>query len=448
MHPASPRAAVASPRVGGSGGSSKAAWWAAAGHLITAMFGAGKPFFRCILGLPYALASLGWVAGTLTLAFITASSCYSAFLLADLHILKDGRRMRTLRGLAREVLGPWGGRTILAFQFTEMLAAALVYTIAGGAALMGLVHGCYGAKGAECASFSYPTWPWAVTFGGAMIVLAQVPDFRSLTGISLIGAVAPVVYAATALASLIAGGPVEGADRTMIRKPTAFGTAMNICQGIGAMAFCYGGQTVQNEVSYSLRSPPSVIQSVRRALTVAFAIITVFYFGVAVAGFAYQGNQVAGNILLAIPYQVPAIIAQVCVLLQVGAAYNVYCMALYHALEEAIVTRGLLPRGVLSRPWLLRLAVRGAFVAFFTFLAAAIPFFNQISGLNGGLTMIPLCFVSPILMTQVYYGAHMPTWRRALDWALIGVFTGLAVVATFGSVYQIAMNADEYQLFA
>lgn len=36
-----------------------------------------------ILGLPYALASLGWVAGTLTLAFITASSCYSAFLLAD-----------------------------------------------------------------------------------------------------------------------------------------------------------------------------------------------------------------------------------------------------------------------------------------------------------------------------------------------------------------------------
>lgn len=30
------------------------------------------------------------------------------------------------------------------------------------------------------------------------------------------------------------------------------------CAGIGAMAFCYGGQTVQNEVSYSLRSPPSV----------------------------------------------------------------------------------------------------------------------------------------------------------------------------------------------
>lgn len=106
---------------------------------------------------------------------------------------------------------------------------------------------------------------------------------------------------------------MESVDHSMIRKPAAFGTAMNVCQGgellilfgtpagedtllshryglcptfctsggqclnhackplaiacsllslrcagIGAMAFCYGGQTVQNEVSYSLRSPPSV----------------------------------------------------------------------------------------------------------------------------------------------------------------------------------------------
>lgn len=34
---------------------------------------------------------------------------------------------------------------------------------------------------------------------------------------------------------------------------------------------------------------------------------------------------------------------------------------------------------------------------------------------------------------QLYYGAHMPTWRKAVDWALIGVFSGLAIVATFGS---------------
>lgn len=43
---------------------------------------------------------------------------------------------------------------------------------------------------------------------------------------------------------------------------------------------------------------------------------------------------------------------------------------------------------------------------------------------------------------QVYYGAHMPTWRRAVDWTLIGVFTGLAIVATFGSGEQAGWSSS------
>lgn len=32
---------------------------------------------------------------------------------------------------------------------------------------------CMLPAGAECANYAYDTWPWAVTFGGAMMVLAQ-----------------------------------------------------------------------------------------------------------------------------------------------------------------------------------------------------------------------------------------------------------------------------------
>lgn len=45
--------------------------------MVTMMFGAG------VLGLPYALASLGWVLGILMLALATGASFYSAILLAD-----------------------------------------------------------------------------------------------------------------------------------------------------------------------------------------------------------------------------------------------------------------------------------------------------------------------------------------------------------------------------
>lgn len=406
------------------------------------MFGAG------ILGLPYAVASLGWVAGLGMLSLLTAASCYSAFLLAELHTLRDGRRMRTLRMLGWEVLGSRGGHMVRAFQFTEMLAALLVYTIAGASALMGLVHGCYGAKAEECSDYSYNHWPWAIAFGGAMVVLAQVPDFHRLTGISMIGAVAPVLYATTVFAALVAGGPAERVDHSMVSMGTPFATAMNVFQGIGAMAFCFGGQTVQNEVTYSLRSPPAVLVSIRRALSGAYAIIALAYFAIAVAGFAFQGNSVPGNILLAIPSRGAAIAAQICVLLQVGAAYNVYGMGVYHAMEDAIQAKGLLPSPITSRPWLLRLAVRSLFVSFFTMLAAMIPFFNQISGLNGGLTMIPLCFIFPILMYQIYHKARIPMWRAVLHWTLITAFAMLAVVSTFGSVYLIVQNASTYELFA
>lgn len=61
-----------------------------------------------ILGLPYALASLGWVAGTLTLTFITASSCYSAFLLADVSrgMGARGAGERVGRCMARALVHP------------------------------------------------------------------------------------------------------------------------------------------------------------------------------------------------------------------------------------------------------------------------------------------------------------------------------------------------------
>ncbi len=48
--------------------------------MVTMMFGAG------VLGLPYALASLGWVLGILMLALATGASFYSAILLADVSV--------------------------------------------------------------------------------------------------------------------------------------------------------------------------------------------------------------------------------------------------------------------------------------------------------------------------------------------------------------------------
>ncbi len=61
-------------------------WWDATFHTVTAVVGVG------VLSLPYAFSYLTWTGGVIALATTTATSLYTAYLLAALHEEKDGRR--------------------------------------------------------------------------------------------------------------------------------------------------------------------------------------------------------------------------------------------------------------------------------------------------------------------------------------------------------------------
>jgi amino acid permease len=58
---------------------------------VTAVVGVG------ILGLPYAFSYLTWSGGLVALGATTATSLYTAYLLAALHEDKDGRRHNRYR---------------------------------------------------------------------------------------------------------------------------------------------------------------------------------------------------------------------------------------------------------------------------------------------------------------------------------------------------------------
>lgn len=86
------------------------------------MLGAG------VLSLPYAAACLGWVAATLLLAAVLASSAYSAWLMATLHQLRDGRRTETLIELAGATLGRFGWAFALVFQMLILVLKQVLLT--------------------------------------------------------------------------------------------------------------------------------------------------------------------------------------------------------------------------------------------------------------------------------------------------------------------------------
>ncbi|KAI7842476.1 hypothetical protein COHA_003830 [Chlorella ohadii] len=428
----------------------RAGWIEVTLHLVTVMFGAG------VLGLPYAMASQGWALGLCMLALATGASAYSAFLLAELHTLRDGRRVRTLRALGEEIWGKRGRRWIVTLQLIDMasgdgwlVGGSLIYTVVGGTSLMNIINNCTGANGAACDQHAYKTWPWTLCFGGAMILLSQFPDFHALTIVSFVGAIMPIVYAAIAFISILTHGKVENVDYSMIQKSDTVGTVMNVLSGIGAMYYAYGGQVVQNEVTAMVKAPPKVIQSMRKALSVTYIVIGISYFAVAIAGFAMFGNTVTGNVLQSLSNQGAAIAANIAVLLHVGAAFQAFSMTVYLMLEEQVMKRNWLPKPIARRPWVFRFTIRTIFVCVVTFFAALIPFFNQLSGLKGGACMVPLCFIIPVALWSSYNKGYKASKARLLfNYALIAVLAAIALVATVGSVYKIIKSASTFQVFA
>ena len=57
---------------------------------------------------------------------------------------------------------------------------------------------------------------------------------------------------------------------------------MNVFSGIGSFAYAFGGQVVQNEVTAMLHTPPPVMVSMRKAISVTYAMLATGYFGVGI----------------------------------------------------------------------------------------------------------------------------------------------------------------------
>lgn len=97
-----------------------ARWYHAVFHTITAVVGAG------VLGLPYAIASLGLAGGLIALTVACIVSLYCSYLLASLHQI-NGKRYNSYRELGEGILGPlWGFWAVVPFQFSVMVGLAVV----------------------------------------------------------------------------------------------------------------------------------------------------------------------------------------------------------------------------------------------------------------------------------------------------------------------------------
>ncbi|MED6140572.1 hypothetical protein PIB30_094526, partial [Stylosanthes scabra] len=107
-----------------------AKWWYSTFHTVTAMIGAG------VLSLPYAMAYLGWVPGTLMLLLSWLLTLNSMWQLIQLHECVPGTRFDRYIDLGRHAfgqkLGPW---IVLPQQLIVQVGCDIVYMVTGGKCL-------------------------------------------------------------------------------------------------------------------------------------------------------------------------------------------------------------------------------------------------------------------------------------------------------------------------
>ncbi|KAL2529083.1 Lysine histidine transporter 1 [Forsythia ovata] len=129
-------------------------------------------------------------------------------------------------------------------------------------------------------------------FASIHFVLSQLPNFNAISGVSL----------AAALGGLQSTRAYNLHVEYGHKATTTAGTVFNFFTALGNVAFAYAGHNVVLEIQATIPSTPEKPSKgpMWRGVIVAYIIVALCYFPVALIGFWIFGNKVDENILISL----------------------------------------------------------------------------------------------------------------------------------------------------
>ncbi|RRT48335.1 hypothetical protein B296_00053187 [Ensete ventricosum] len=361
-----------------------AKWWYSAFHNVTAMVGAG------VLSLPYAMAELGWGAGVAVLVLSWIITLYTLWQMVEMHEMVPGKRFDRYHELGQHVFGEKLGLWIIVpQQLIVEVGTDIVYMVTGGRSIKKFHDTvCPDCKNMKLSYF-------IMMFAAVQFALSQLPDFNSISGVSLAAAVMSLSYSTIAWVASVEKGQQPDVDYSY-KASTTTGVVFNFLSALGDVAFAYAGHNVVLEIQATIPSTPEKPSKkpMWRGVLVAYLVVAICYFPVGLIGYWAFGNVVDDNILITLekPRWLIAT-ANIFVVIHVIGSYQIYAMPVFDMIETVLVKKFHLPPGLT-----LRLVARSAYVAFTMFVGIAVPFFGGLLGFLGGFAFAPTTyFVSHIL---------------------------------------------------
>ncbi|KAG4159046.1 hypothetical protein ERO13_D02G152700v2 [Gossypium hirsutum] len=305
-----------------------AKWWYSAFHNVTAMVGAG------VLSLPYAMSQLGWGPGVTIMLLSWVVTLYTIWQMVEMHEMIPGKRFDRYHELGQyafgEKLGLW---IIIPQQLTVDVSSDIVYMVTGGQSLKkfhDLV--CPNCKEIRQTYF-------IMIFGSVHFVLSHLPNFNSISGVSLAAAVMSLSYSTIAWAASIGKGVQPNVDYSY-KSTSNPGKVFDFLAGLGEIAFAYAGHNVVLEIQATMPSTPEKPSKgpMWKGVIVAYLIVAICYLPVAFIGYWAFGNSVNDNILLTLENPTGLIAtANIFVVIHVIGSYQIFAMPVFDMMESYMV---------------------------------------------------------------------------------------------------------------
>ncbi|KAL9272416.1 Lysine histidine transporter-like 6-like protein [Drosera capensis] len=405
-----------------------AKWWYSTFHTVTAMVGAG------VLSLPYAMAYLGWGPGTMVLILSWCITLNSMWQMTQLHECVPGTRFDRYYDLGQYAfgskLGPW---IVLPQQLIVQVGCNVVYMVTGGKCLKKFMEiAC-----TDCTSLrqSY----WIIIFGGIHFFLSQLPNFNSVSGVSLAAAVMSLSYSTIAWVGCLGRGRVEKVNYGY-KKTSSLDYMFRVFNALGQISFAFAGHAVALEIQATIPSTPQKPSKVPmwHGVLGAYFINALCYFPVALIGYWTFGQDVADNVIVAL--QRPGwLIASANLMVVI----HVFAMPVFDLLENFMIKRLNFPPGMG-----LRLVVRSTYVAFTLFLGVTFPFFGDLLGFFGGFGFAPTSYFLPSVIWLIVKKPKRFSISWLVNWSSIFVGVFIMLASTIGGLRNIIADSSSYSFYS
>ncbi|KAL5991146.1 Lysine histidine transporter 1 [Asimina triloba] len=323
--------------------SRNAKWWYSAFHNVTAMVGAG------VLSLPFAMSELGWGPGVAVLILSWIITLYTLWQMVEMHEMVPGKRFDRYHELGQYAFGEKLGLYIVVpQQLIVEVGVCIVYMVTGGKSLKKFHDTvCETCKEIKLTYF-------IMIFASVHFVLSQLPNFNSISGVSLAAAVMSLSYSTIAWGASVDKGKQADVSYSYRRDPKDSTTriVMNFFGALGDVAFAYAGHNVVLEIQATIPSTPEKPSKkpMWKGVIVAYIVVALCYFPVALVGYWAFGNSVDDNILLTLkkPDWLIAM-ANMMVVVHVIGSYQIYAMPVFDMMETLLVKELHLPPGLILR---------------------------------------------------------------------------------------------------